>query len=48
VLAWTHGDERTQEIEAVFDRVVEKGAIVPHLWHLEVANALTAAVLRNA
>lgn len=47
VLAWVHGDERTPEIEAVFDRVVEKGAFVPHLWHLEVANSLTAAVRRK-
>jgi predicted nucleic acid-binding protein len=47
VLAWVHGDERTPEIEAVLDRVVEKGAIAPHLWHLEVANSLTAAVRRK-
>jgi predicted nucleic acid-binding protein len=47
VLAWVHGDERTTEIEAVFDRVVEKGGIVPHLWHLEVANSLTVAVRRK-
>ncbi len=47
VLAWVHGDERTPEIEAVFDRVIEKGAIVPHLWHLEVANSLTVAVRRE-
>ena len=47
VLAWVHGDERTPEIEAVFDRVVEEGAIVPHLWHLEVANSLTVAVRRK-
>ncbi len=47
VLAWVHGDERTPEIEAVFDRVVEKGAVVPHLWHLEVANSLTVAVRRK-
>jgi predicted nucleic acid-binding protein len=33
--------------EAVFDRVVEEGAIVPHLWHLEVANSLTVAVRRK-
>jgi predicted nucleic acid-binding protein len=47
ILAWVHGDERTPEIEAVFDRVVEEGAIVPHLWHLEVANSLTIAVRRK-
>lgn len=47
VLAWVHGDERTTEIEAVFDQVIEKGGIVPHLWHLEVANSLTIAVRRK-
>ena len=31
----------------MFDRVVEEGAIVPHLWHLEVANSLTVAVRRK-
>jgi predicted nucleic acid-binding protein len=47
VLAWVHGDERTPEIEAVFARVVEEGAVVPDLWHLEVANALTVAMRRK-
>ena len=47
VLAWVHGDECTPEIEAVFGRVVEEGAVVPNLWHLEVANALTVAVRRK-
>ena len=39
-----HGDERTPAIEAVFDRVAERGAFVPSLWYLEVANSLTVAV----
>ena len=34
-------------IEAAFDRVVEEGAIVPHLWHLEVVGSLTVAVRRK-
>ncbi len=34
-------------IEAVFDRVVEEGATVPHSWHLEVADSLTVAVRRK-
>ncbi len=46
-LAWVHGDERTPAIDAVFDRVAERGAIVPRLWHLEVANSLTVAVRRK-
>lgn len=45
-LAWVHGDERTPAIEAVFDRVAERGGVVPSLWHLEVANSLTIAVRR--
>ena len=47
VLAWVHGDECTPEIELVFDRAVEEGAIVPHLWHLEVVGSLTVAVRRK-
>jgi predicted nucleic acid-binding protein len=46
-LAWLHGDERTPDIEAVFDRVVEHGAVVPSLWRLEIANSLTVAVRRK-
>lgn len=46
-LAWVHGDERTQAIEAVFDRVAEHGAVVPALWRLEVASGLTVALRRK-
>jgi len=46
-LAWVHGDERTEAIERLFDRVVERGAVVPELWHLEVANSLTMALRRG-
>jgi predicted nucleic acid-binding protein len=46
-LAWIHGDERTVAIEARFERIVEEGAIVPGIWHLEIANSLTVAVRRN-
>lgn len=46
-LAWVHGDERSASIEAVFDRVADHGAMVPRLWHLEVANSLTVAVRRG-
>jgi predicted nucleic acid-binding protein len=46
-LARLHGDERTPEIEAVFDRVEERGAVVVRLWHLEIANSLTVAVRRK-
>jgi len=46
-LAWIHGDERTVAIETLFDRIVEQGAVVPGIWHLEVANSLTVALRRN-
>ncbi len=46
-LAWPHGEEQTPVLEARFDRIVEQGAVVPRLWHLEVANGLTMAVRRR-
>jgi predicted nucleic acid-binding protein len=46
-LAWIHGDEKNAAIDAVFDQVAERGAIVPNLWHLEIANGLTVAVRRK-
>jgi len=46
-LAWAFGDERTPAIEILFDDVVADGALVPTLWHLEVANSLSVAVRRG-
>ena len=46
-LAWIYGDETTDAIRHVFDRVAEAGAVVPALWRLEVANSLTVAVRRG-
>lgn len=46
-LAWVHGDETTPAVEALFDRIAEHGAVVPRLWHLEVANALSSALRRQ-
>lgn len=43
-LAWIYGDETTDAIREVFDRVADAGAVVPALWRLEVANSLTVAV----
>lgn len=43
-LAWIFGDESTPAIESIFDQIAERGAIVPALWMLEVANSLTVAV----
>ncbi|MDO9415806.1 type II toxin-antitoxin system VapC family toxin [Pararhizobium sp.] len=46
-LAFLLDDERTPAISALFDTVVQNGAVVPSLWYLEVANSLTVAVRRK-
>lgn len=46
-LAWFFDDERSAQADAVLDIVAARGAIVPALWKLEVANALLAAVRRR-
>lgn len=46
-LSWYFEDEATPETDAVLDRVVADGAMVPGLWRLEVANALQMAVQRK-
>lgn len=47
VLAWLHEDEIATGIDDVFRYVAARGAVVPALWHLEVANALTMSVRRG-
>jgi hypothetical protein len=34
-LAWIYGDETTAAIRALFDQLVDAGAVVPDLWRLE-------------
>ena len=46
-LAWIYSDETTKEIRQVFDAVADRGAVVPALWRLEVANSLSIAVRRG-
>ena len=46
-LAFLFGDERSRSIEALFGDVATRGAVVPALWRLEVANSLTVAVRRK-
>ncbi len=46
-LAWVFGDETTPAIRQVFEGIAERGAVVPGLWWLEVANSLTVAVRRK-
>jgi len=46
-LAWIWGDEITDAIKGLYDRIADDGALVPSLWRLEVANALTHAMRRG-
>ena len=46
-LAWVYCAETTEEVSAVFVRVVESGAWVPALWRLEVANILEMGVRKG-
>jgi len=42
-LAWCFGDEASAETDAIADEVRSDGAIVPELFHLEIANILLQA-----
>lgn len=46
-LAFVLGHERSDEIVSLFDQVAMQGAVVPTLWHLEVANSLLVATRRK-
>jgi predicted nucleic acid-binding protein len=46
-LAWCFEDERTPEVLAVREQVIEAGATVPTLWRYEMANALLMAQRRK-
>ena len=46
-LGWYFEDERSPALDALLDRVVEGGAVVPVLWRLEVANGLRTALRRK-
>jgi predicted nucleic acid-binding protein len=46
-LAWFMPDEQNPEANALLDRVIENGAIVPGIWHLEVGNALLSGLRRQ-
>ena len=46
-LTWYFDDETTPATEAVLDQVADKGAVVPALWRLEVANAFQSALRRR-
>jgi predicted nucleic acid-binding protein len=42
-LTWCFEDEASPETDRLFERVRDDGAVVPGLWHLEVANVLLQA-----
>lgn len=44
VLAWVYTKETTDAVRRLLDRVCERGAWVPSLWKLEVANVLEMGV----
>ncbi len=46
-LAWIFGDETTPAIRQVFAFIADRGALLPGLWWLEVANSLTLAMRRK-
>jgi len=46
-LAWIYAEETTEAVAAILTRVTERGAWVPGLWHLEVANVLEMGVRRR-
>ena len=46
-LSWCFEDEATPESDVLFERVRDQGAVVPGLWHLEVANVLLQAEKRG-
>lgn len=46
-MAWCFADERTAASLVLLDRVSADGAVVPALWHAEVANVLAQAERRR-
>ena len=48
VMAWLFDDEEDPRADRVLELLVEDGAVVPHLWHLEIRNTLLDASKRSA
>ena len=46
-LAWLFNEEDSPGVETALERLIEEGAIVPHLWHLEIRNSLLTAERRR-
>ena len=47
VVAWLFDDEDEPRADRVLGQLVEDGALVPQLWHLETRNALLTAERRG-
>ena len=47
VVAWLFDDENEPRADRVLDQLVEEGALVPQLWHLETRNSLLTAERRG-
>jgi len=46
-LTWCFEDEASPQSDVIFERVRDDGAVVPALWHLELANVLLQAKKRG-
>lgn len=46
-LTWCFEDEASARSDAIFEQVRDDGAVVPSLWHLELANVLLQAERRG-
>lgn len=46
-LTWCFEDKASPTSDALFEQVRDQGAVVPGLWHLEVANVLLQAERRG-
>jgi predicted nucleic acid-binding protein len=46
-LGWFYPDETTVLLNELFDRVAIRGAFVPELWKIEVANSLSQGIRRR-
>jgi len=46
-VSWCYDDEAGPETDRLLERVRDEGAVVPGLWHLELANVLLQAEKRG-
>lgn len=46
-VTWCFEDEASTQTDALLERVSDEGALVPALWHLELANVLLQAERRG-